>query len=315
MKLALPHLYQSVACAFMLITAPGLYAQSTAPSNAPSVSQSGISSTTAESKNVDLAAPSSAAAMTSTVASEPDNKPASTKSSPAVEDSRDSSDIATAVVTHYPAGSIHSVETADQALAEVSSAKSYIEAHSFDEQRVCYDKFFTNSCLDTSKNKRRLALKKVRPVEVEANAFKRRTTADDRDKALAAQSNQEAIDAPKKAQVAKDKAESNVKQLQDMQQKDREVIANTKLHAGDADKRAADQAAKVAAQQQSDAAKAPQRAANVAAYNKKAQDAAARQREVAQKKAEKERDLAAKKAAADAAAASAPAAPVVPAKP
>ncbi|MQQ99094.1 hypothetical protein [Glaciimonas soli] len=299
----------------MLITAPAIYAQSAATSNEPTVTQSGTSSTTVEKKNDDVAAPPTAVAVTPTVSDESASTPEPTKSAPVVEDGRDISDIANAVVTHYPAGSIHSVETADQALAEVSSAKSYIEAQSFDEQRVCYSKFFTNNCLDVAKTKRRLALKKVRPVEVEANAFKRRTTADDRDKALAAQNTQEAIDAPKKAQEAKDKAESNVKQLQDMQQKDKEVIANTKLHAGDADKRVADQAAKVRAQQQSDAAKAPQRAANVAAYNKKAQDAAARQREVAQKKAEKERDLAAKKAAADAAAASAPATPVVPAKP
>ena len=50
--------------------------------------------------------------------------------------------------------------------------------------------------------------------------------------------------------------------------------------------------------QQNETAKASERAANRAAFIKKGQDAAARQREVADKKAEKARDLAEKKAPA-----------------
>ena len=313
MKLAASHnhffmsrtvICQMLVCAFMLTAAPLVHAQTIqSMQTAPAVSNA--ESSPPNTPNVPNTAPNWMPPPSKPVLVE---APVPTITGPitntnvtadaTIANASDSSDIATAVVEHYPAGAIKSVEMADQALTEMSSAKNYIETQSADQQRLCYEKFFTNACLDAIKNKRRLSLKKIRPVEVEANAFKRRTTADDRDKALADLQAKEAIDAPKRMQEAKDKEASNARQMQANQQKDKEVQANTALHAGESEKRLADHAAKVQATTQIEAAKASERAANVAAFNKKAQDAAARQSEVALKKAEKERDLAEKKAAA-----------------
>ena len=210
----------------------------------------------------------------------------------------DSSIPAAAFVAHHPPGSIHSVVGADDVLTDVTKARAEVELRNLNERRVCYKKFFTNHCLDAAKEQRRLALKQIRPLEVEANAFKRRATADDRDKALAEQQAKNDISAPKLQQDQKDKESSIANKVKQAGEHDAAVTANTKLHAGEADKRVSDNAKKLQQIQQNEAAKASERAANRAAFVRKGQDAADRQREVAEKKAEKARQLAEKKAAA-----------------
>lgn len=209
----------------------------------------------------------------------------------------DSSIPAAAFVTHHPPGSVKSVVDADDVLTDVTKARDEVELRNLNDRRVCYKMFFTNHCLDAAKEKRRLALKQIRPLEVEANAFKRRATADDRDKALAAQQAKSDISAPKLQQEQKDTEGSIAKKLKDGAEHDAEVTANTKLHAGEAEKRISDNANKLQQIHQNDAAKASERAGNRAAFAKKGQDAADRQRKVAEKKAEKARQLAEKKVA------------------
>ncbi|MFC5474227.1 hypothetical protein [Paraherbaspirillum soli] len=209
-------------------------------------------------------------------------------------------DPAAALTARYPAGSITSVEKADQALTDVVKARAAVEARSLEEQRVCYEKFFVNDCLDVSKERRRLAMKAIRPVDVAANAFKRRARADERDKALEEQRAKDEVEMPKRAQEQKEKELANVEKMKQGADKNKEVEANSRLHAGEADKRAAEHNARLQKAEQERAAKAQQRAANVAAFEKKAQESAARQREIAAKKAEKARALANKKASTQA---------------
>ncbi|MGS0740834.1 hypothetical protein ACVBEF_03210 [Glaciimonas sp. GG7] len=209
-------------------------------------------------------------------------------------------------VAHHPIGSVSSVVGADAVLTDVSKARAEVELRNLNEQRICYKKFFVNHCLNAAKEQRRLALKQIRPLEVEANAFKRRATADDRDKALADQAIKEGIEAPKRAQDQQEKQSSTARNVKEAGEKAATVEANTKLHAGEAEKRVSDNAAKLQRIEQTEAAKSSERAANRAAFIKKGQDAAERQREVAEKKAEKERQLAQKKASQ---------APAVPAQP
>ncbi|KAF3999482.1 hypothetical protein [Glaciimonas immobilis] len=209
----------------------------------------------------------------------------------------DSSIPAAEFIARHPPGSVTSVTEADAVLTDVTKARTEVELRNLNEQRVCYKKFFTTYCLNAAKEQRRLALKQIRPLEVEANAFKRRATADDRDKALAEQQAKTEASAPKVQQDQKDKELSNANKVKEGAAKNAAVQSNTKLHAGEAEKRVSDNANKLQSIKQAEAARASERAANRAAFIKKGQDAAARQKVVAAKKAEKARQLAAKKAA------------------
>lgn len=210
------------------------------------------------------------------------------------------------LTARYPLESLTSVEVSNKALNDVADAKAEVAARDLEQRRVCYTKFFVNHCLDAAKEQRRLALKAIRPVDITANAFLRKDRADERDKALAANEAQRPAEEAQKAQDQTEKALSNAQKVKQGAAKEKEVAANTRKHLGEADKRVADHNARELKAKQDDAVKESQKAANIAAFEKKAQDSAARQREVAANKAAKAKDLAAKKAAET----KAPAAPV-----
>ena len=152
------------------------------------------------------------------------------------------------------------------------------------EQHECYQKFFATSCEDAAKERRRVALEKIRKIEIEANAFLRSDRVLQRDKKLAEKRASDAANPPKPL------ADLPVKQATqssaDKEKENRERIANHE--------------AKQKRQQQDQVSDAAKRAENVAAYQKKVQDAEARQKDVAEKKAEKAKQAAAKAAAASA---------------
>ena len=166
---------------------------------------------------------------------------------------------------------LQSVEQADRELARVARERAAIEAVFGAAEQVCYTKFWTTNCLDAAKEKRRSGLASLRVVEVEAERYKRKAAVDQRDRELAKaeqefQEQQARIAAapPKPPREAADTAPPKPAPVE----------------------RAAQHGAKArptAAQDQADAA---QRAANVAAFEKKRQDAEQRQREVTAKKAE-----------------------------
>ncbi|MBC7489805.1 MAG: hypothetical protein H7240_07410 [Glaciimonas sp.] len=145
----------------------------------------------------------------------------------------------------HPIGSVSSVVGADEVLTDVAKARADVELRNLNRQRLCYKKFFTTQCLNAAKEQRRLALKKIRPLEIEANAFKRHAAADDRDKALADQALKEVIASPKREQDQKEKESTKARKVKEGDAKAAAVEANTKLHAGDTEKRVTDNAEKL----------------------------------------------------------------------
>ncbi|MGZ3159787.1 MAG: hypothetical protein ACXU7H_11930, partial [Burkholderiaceae bacterium] len=98
------------------------------------------------------------------------------------------------LLARYPTGSIHTVEDASRAGEDVHKMHALIETQFSNEQKLCYPKFFATSCLIDAKERHRVALAKVRAVEIEVNQFKRRANVITRDKALAAKHEQEAAE-------------------------------------------------------------------------------------------------------------------------
>ena len=205
----------------------------------------------------------------------------------------------------YPSGSIVSTVLADQALTEATAERNAIEARYLTEQAPCFARFFVTRCTDAARERRRIALAEVRAVEVEADYIKRRDRADERDKAIAERTAQEAAEAP---------------------QREKDTAAREKAATDKAAQRAADQAKEATAQQHAatldpaerqrkhdaatqthalqDASERGVRAAKVSAYQQKQLDAAKEQQRVAEKKVAKaaEAKLKADQAAASAAA-------------
>jgi colicin import membrane protein len=193
-------------------------------------------------------------------------------------------------VARYPSGSIRSVQAADQALAEMEQARSHIETNFAEDERACFSKFFVTSCMDVAKEARRQALAQIRQVEVEANAFKRRARAEERDRALAEKA--AVKPAPKVRPIKEPKPSSTVQP---------ETARNSARYSGSGKEpvpapqgkadpdREARHKAKLEALRAEEAADAQKRAEKVAAYERKVREAEERQREIAARKAEKER--------------------------
>lgn len=199
-----------------------------------------------------------------------------------------------ALVERFPVGTAFTVDSADQALAAVEQAKQSIELAYEDEQRRCYKRFFVSSCLEDAAEVRRSEVKQVRQVEIAANLFKRQNQADERDKALAEQSSVYEQDAKQRGQEQQEKAAAATKKVAESQAKNKEVQEREAQTAGKGDYRIKQHDAEERARRAAEAAKAPERAANEAAYKAKAKEAAAHRLEVEQRKAEKERERAAK---------------------
>ncbi len=190
-------------------------------------------------------------------------------------------------VAHYPAGSIQSEEAASAALEAVNEARSNIEARFAVDQRTCYPKFFTTSCLNKAAERRRLDLLLIRPLEIEANAYTRRAKVEERDRRLAEKAAESAgkpilSETPVQDNAAGVKAPGNEAVSSDAQRK-----ARADAYA----KKNAEQAEKQQRLKENEQADAEKRAANIKRYEEKVRESAARQKEIAEKKAEKERAL------------------------
>jgi hypothetical protein len=194
---------------------------------------------------------------------------------------------------HVP-GSIQSVEAADEVLHDIEGARQKIERSYAVEQHACYDRFFVSSCLSRAAERRRLALQQIRPAEIEANVYKRRAKVEERDKNLAEQRLRDQQEAAQRAQQQRDKEISTAAKVEQNAREAQAAAANSRAHAGEAQKRDAEHAARLQKNQAAEAANAGQRAQNIADFEKKRQDAEARQREIAAKKAEKQRQNAVK---------------------
>ncbi|WP_034297788.1 hypothetical protein [Herbaspirillum sp. RV1423] len=209
----------------------------------------------------------------------------------------------------YPSGSIHSVDYADEVLAEADKERTIIEDQYIDEQRGCYKKFFVSSCLEDAKERNRVAVKQVRDVEVEANAYKRQAKADDRDKALAEQRAKDEQDVARRAKEQQERDAAAVRKIRESTVKEQQVKDRERQTEGQADLRVKSHEAQLRKTEAEEAAKAPQRSANERAYKEKVKEAEAHRKDVEEKKAEKARERAAKQQQAPAAAGQTPATP------
>jgi hypothetical protein len=183
-----------------------------------------------------------------------------------------------------PPPPVTSVAQADQQLAAVARERAAIEARFAERERVCYDKFFVNKCLDEAKERRRNALAAQRAIEVQAERFKRQAVVEERDRNLAE------ADRRFKEQEAKLAAEppKPAPEPAPAPPPRKPTVAD----------RTAQRDARLRAERQQEAADAGKRAQNVRDYEARKAESAERQRKVAERKAEK-----AAKAAKDAKAA------------
>ncbi len=190
------------------------------------------------------------------------------------------------LAARYPKGSIESADAARKALTEVEAARAAVAERFTQEQNACYAKFFATSCMDAAKERRRAELEQLRSVEVDANYYLRKERADERDKALA----------QKRAEDEAQRAEHEERAAKAAAARAR---ADAKRQAPDSGPQGTPDPDRVARHekrlqeiQARDAAEASERAANIAAYERKVKEAQARQQEIARKKAEKEKERA-----------------------
>lgn len=89
------------------------------------------------------------------------------------------------IVARYAPGSITSVALADSAIGAVGAQRAQVEAQYLRDRMACNSAFFMTNCLDAAHEQHRISLAQLRPVEIEAQAFKRRERVAVRDRALA----------------------------------------------------------------------------------------------------------------------------------
>lgn len=187
------------------------------------------------------------------------------------------------LVERYPAGSILTIEAADQATIDLGQERLRVEAKFAEEERACYGKFFTTSCLDAAKEKKRLAMNEIRAVEVEANAFKRRDRVAKRDEELEKKRAENEARTQKEAKTPQSPASPTSK----ADQHDANAQQGPASRAVPVDDRLGRFQAQKAKREAKEAAEAQKRAENVKKYEKKQRESEERQRSIAAKQAEK----------------------------
>lgn len=106
----------------------------------------------------------------------------------------------TAVLEHYPAGSIDSVARADIVLEVIEIEKANISARLYNEKLLCNEKFLVYRCYDEAEERKRIDLAALKPLETEAKRFKRSEAVRQRDLALDRRRAEEEAEAPQRAE-------------------------------------------------------------------------------------------------------------------
>ena len=216
------------------------------------------------------------------------------------------------ISARYPANTIDSVARASSALRDVASARVQVETQLARDERACMPAFLTTRCLDQARERRRTALGRLQPIEIEANTYMRRARLDERERTQAqkpvkTESAAEPRQAkPPRPQLPPDALDAEAgRPAADVAG----MPAASRVGAVDATSTGAHARAssvprtlgRSAPHQARSAAPAISRSteeANMAAFDRKAAESARRQRGIEAKKAEKEQERARKKAAA-----------------
>lgn len=194
-----------------------------------------------------------------------------------------------------PPANIASVEAAQKILADTEQERNRVEQQYAQEYSVCAGKFMVNACMAEAKERRRQGLARLRPAELDAGLYIRRSKALERDKALAEKQSQDIQKnslSPSAEQTAPSQAQPQPEEnpATGGQPAVDDAADAAKRMAGNR-QRMAQHEAKLQRQAKDDAAMAQKQAANIAAYEKKVKESEERQREVATKKVEKEKEL------------------------
>lgn len=196
-----------------------------------------------------------------------------------------------AMSARYPRGAITSDELAEQAQVDVQRVRARLAEQLAVAKGACYDRFFTNSCIDNAQEEYRAALEVLRPIELEAGAFQRQSRVVKRDKALAERRQQEEAEAPDRLRIAEENEQKAAQKNQARAQQEaerQERLAREAERAAHPDDRVQRHQEKIKRLREEDALKAQERARNIAAYEEKQRKAAERQKKVAERKAEKQ---------------------------
>lgn len=167
-----------------------------------------------------------------------------------------------------------SVADAARKLQDVAAERKRVEAEFAASEQVCYARFFVNNCLDTAKEKRRVALAYLNAVEDEAEYYQRKAEVDARDREVAKAVKQ--FEADEQARALAPEPAPRVETPPPAPAPKPSLAA-----------RRASQAAKVARHEAAQAARAAQRAAKAKEREALKAESLERQKQVEEKKAEK----------------------------
>lgn len=195
------------------------------------------------------------------------------------------------LLARYPAGSIHTTEDANRAGDDVRKMHALIDTQFTEEQKACYSKFFATACLNDAKERHRIAVARIRSIEIEVNKFKRLANVQAREKALAARKEREAAESVSRADETHPSMAASAPPL-------RTASSPVLQDQSNGESRIAKHQREVRKKQAAEAEMAKQREKNIAAYEKKRKESEARQQAIAAKKLEKERAQKAKSASA-----------------
>ena len=212
------------------------------------------------------------------------------------------------IATRYAANTIDSTGRATAALDDVARARLQVEADLSRDERGCAQVFFTTRCLEKARERRRVALARLRPIEIEANTYNRRARVDARDRALEQkQARPEPAVTPREEKVVK--PEASLPPPGDTAHPSASEPKASRAGKPDAAPHAAGRSTPHQARPAGPTIDHVTEAANMAAFDRKAKESAQRQQEIATKKTEKAQDRARRKADAGKAV---PATPAVP---
>jgi hypothetical protein len=166
-----------------------------------------------------------------------------------------------------------SVAQADQRLAAVARERAAIEAAYAEREHACYQKFFVNNCLDEARETRRTGLAAQRKIEIEAARYKRQAAVDERDRAI--------------AQAEKEAAAEEARLAAEPPAPPKQVAGTPPPRPKPVASRIARHSEKLKQTEAREKAEAGQRAANVAAFERRKRESEERQKEVAARLAEK----------------------------
>jgi colicin import membrane protein len=200
------------------------------------------------------------------------------------------------VVARYPKGSIDSGESADAALADVKRERAEVEARAGDDEYACYSKFFSSPCVNKVREQRRADLERLKPIEVEANAFKRRDVVAKRERVLDEQRARAEREAPERAERERINTEKAARKAADVAarqaapenppkgRRSATPRSESEPPRGDGRDRIAEHEARMEKARTGEEAKAAEREKNIAAYERKQEQAQERQRKVEERK-------------------------------